>query len=130
VFGFCNRRCYRLAPRIKGLKDRKVFVGEKPCPRPLVARLIGGTGETAAIPPQRVVLVRLKTPIETGPGVPFVILRNPAAARADNAPSRVSRTIGRLDRALSTLTRTRVNNRRAASDERLLRGRALRFDHV
>jgi hypothetical protein len=83
VFGLCHLLGYRCAPRIKDLKDRKLYTVEKPSTWPLLAPLIGDTVETAAILGQWAELMRLKASIETGAVVPSVILRKLAAAGAN-----------------------------------------------
>ena len=103
VFGLCHLLGYRFAPRIKDLKDRKLYTVEKPGNWPLLAPLIGDTVETAAILGQWAELMRLKASIETGAVVPSVILRKLAAAGAGNVLSRALRALGRIERTLFTL---------------------------
>lgn len=103
VFGLCCLLGYRFAPRIKDLKDRKLYTVEKPSSWPLLAPLIGDTVETAAILGQWTELMRLKASIETGAVVPSIILRKLAAAGAGNALSRALRALGRIERTLFTL---------------------------
>ncbi len=103
VFGLCHLLGYRFAPRIKDLKDRKLYTVEKPSTWPLLAPLIGDTVETAAILGQWAELMRLKASIETGAVVPSVILRKLAAAGAGNALARALRSLGRIERTLFTL---------------------------
>jgi TnpA family transposase len=103
VFGLCHLLGYRFAPRIKDLKDRKLYTAEKPGTWPLLAPLIGDTVETAAILGQWTELMRLKASIETGTVVPSVILRKLAAAGAGNALARALRALGRIERTLFTL---------------------------
>jgi TnpA family transposase len=103
VFGLCHLLGYRFAPRIKDLKDRKLYTAEKPTDWPLLAPLIGDTVETAAILRQWAELMRLKASIEAGAVVPSVILRKLAAAGAGNALSRALRALGRIERTLFTL---------------------------
>ena len=59
-------------PRIKDLKDRKLYTVEKPTNWPLLVPLIGDTIETAAILRQWAELMRLKASIEAGAVVPSV----------------------------------------------------------
>jgi TnpA family transposase len=73
VFGLCHLIGYRFAPRIKDLKERKLYTIEKPSTWPLLAPLIGDTVEAATILGQWTELMRLKTSIETGAVVPSVI---------------------------------------------------------
>ena len=103
VFGLCHLLGYRFAPRIKDLKDRKLYTVEKPANWPLLAPLIGDTVETAAILKQWAELMRLKASIEAGAVVPSVILRKLAAAGGGNALSRALRALGRIERTLFTL---------------------------
>lgn len=103
VFGLCRLLGYRFAPRIKDLKDRKLYTVEKPTNWPLLAPLIGDTVETTAILGQWAELMRLKASIEAGAVVPSLILRKLAAAGAGNALSRALRALGRIERTLFTL---------------------------
>lgn len=103
VFGLFHLLGYRFAPRIKDLKDRKLYTVEKPGTWPLLAPLIGDTVDTAAIVGQWIELMRLKASIETGAVVPSVILRKLAAAGAGNVLSRALRALGRIERTLFTL---------------------------
>ena len=103
VFGLCHLLGYRFAPRIKDLKDRKLYTIEKPAAWPLLAPPIGDTVETAAILGQWVELMRLKASIEAGTVVPSVILRKLAAAGAGNTLARALRALGRIERTLFTL---------------------------
>ena len=86
VFGLCHLLGYRFAPRIKDLKDRKLYTVEKPSTWPLLAPLIGDAVDAAAILGQWTELMRLKASIETGAVVPSVILRKLAAAGAGQRP--------------------------------------------
>jgi TnpA family transposase len=49
VFGLCHLLGFRFAPRIKDLKDRKLYTIEKPDTYQLLEPLIGDTVETAAV---------------------------------------------------------------------------------
>lgn len=103
VFGLCHLLGYRFAPRIKDLKDRKLYTTDKPSAYPLLEPLIGDTVESAAIASQWGELLRLKASIEAGVVVPSVILRKLAAAGGRNALSRALRALGRIERTLFTL---------------------------
>jgi len=103
VFGLCHLLGFRFAPRIKDLKDRKLYAIEKPGTYPLLEPLIGDTVETAAVISQWAVLMRLKASIQAGRVMPSVILRKLAAAGAGNALSRALRALGRIERTLFTL---------------------------
>jgi TnpA family transposase len=103
VFGLCHLLGYRFAPRIKDLKDRKLYMMEKPATWPLLEPLAGGMVETAVMVNQWTELMRLKASIETGAVIPSVILRKLAAAGPGNALSRALRALGRIERTLFTL---------------------------
>jgi TnpA family transposase len=94
---------FRFAPRIKDLKDRKLYAIEKPGTYPLLEPLIGDTVETSALVNQWAVLMRLKASIQVGTVMPSVILRKLAAAGAGDALSRALRSLGRIERTLFTL---------------------------
>jgi TnpA family transposase len=103
VFGLCHLLGFRFAPRIKDLKDRKLYAIEKPGTYPLLEPLIGDTVETAAVVSQWAVLMRLKASIQAGTVMPSVILRKLGAAGAGNTLSRALRALGRIERTLFTL---------------------------
>jgi TnpA family transposase len=103
VFGLCHLLGFRFAPRIKDLKDRKLYTVEKASTYPLLEPLIGELVDTGAIATQWAELARLKASIEAGSVAPSVILRKLAAAGAGNALSRALRAVGRIERTLFTL---------------------------
>jgi TnpA family transposase len=103
VFGLCHLLGFRFAPRIKDLKDRKLYTIDKPSTYPLLEPLIGDAIETPAITSQWAELLRLKASIQAGVVVPSVILRKLAAAGGGNSLSRAVRALGRIERTLFTL---------------------------
>ena len=103
VFGLCHLLGHGFAPRIKDLKDRKLYTIEKPGTYPLLEPLIGDAVDVAAIVAQWPELIRLKRSIEAGTTVPSVILRKLSAAGPGNALSRALRALGRIERTLFTL---------------------------
>jgi TnpA family transposase len=103
VFGLCCLLGFLFAPRIKDLKDRKLYTIEKPGTYPLLEPLIGGVLDPAAIIGQWPELLRLKASIEAGAVLPSVILRKLAAAGPGNNLSRALRTLGRIERTLFTV---------------------------
>ena len=103
VFGLCHLLGYRFAPRIKDLKDRKLYTVEKPATYPQLEPLIGDAVDVAAIVVQWPELIRLKRSIEVGTTIPSVILRKLSAAGPGNALSRALRALGRIERTLFTL---------------------------
>jgi TnpA family transposase len=103
VFGLCCLLGFQFAPRIRDLKDRKLYTIEKPGTYPLLEPLIGEAIDPAAIIGQWPELMRLKVSIEAGAVLPSVILRKLAAAGPGNGLSRALRTLGRIERTLFTL---------------------------
>jgi TnpA family transposase len=103
VFGLCHLLGFRFAPRIKDLKDRKLYTINRPSTYPLLEPLIGDMIETTAITNQWAELMPLKASIQAGVVVPSVILRKLAAAGGGNALSRALRALGRTERTLFTL---------------------------
>jgi TnpA family transposase len=103
VFGLCHLLGFRFAPRIKDLKERKLYTIEKPGTYPLLEPLIGETIDPAVITAQWSELTRLKASIEAGTVLPSVILRKLTAAGPANALSRALRALGRIERTLFTL---------------------------
>jgi TnpA family transposase len=85
IDGLCHLLGFRLARRIKNLKERNLYATLKPATYPLLDPLIGGTVETAAIIDQWPALMPLKASIQTGMVAPSVILRKLAAAGPGNA---------------------------------------------
>ncbi len=103
VFGLCHLLGYGFAPRIKDLKDRKLYTIEKPGTYPLLEPLIGDAIDVGAIGAQWPELMRLKRSIEAGTTIPSVILRKLSAAGPGNSLSRALRALGRIERTLFTL---------------------------
>jgi TnpA family transposase len=124
VFGLCCLLGFLFAPRIKDLKDRKLYTVEKPGTYPLLEPLIGGAIDLAAIIGQWTELMRLKASIEAGALLPSAILRKLAAAGPGNALSRALRMLGRIERTLFTLQWLSDPNLRQRSHAGLNKGEA------
>ena len=103
VFGLCCLLGILFAPRIKDLKERKLYTIEKPSTYPLLEPLIGEVIDPAAVIGQWSELMRVKASIESGAVLPSVILRKLAAGGPGNALSRALRALGRIERTLFTL---------------------------
>lgn len=103
VFGLCHLLGFRFAPRIKDLKDRKLYSVQRPGTYPILEPLIGGMVDTKAIAGQWRQLQRLAASIQAGRVAPSVILRKLAAAGPDNALARALQAVGRIQRTLFTL---------------------------
>jgi TnpA family transposase len=103
VFGLCHLLGYSFAPRVKDLRERKLYAIEKPARYPLLEPLLGDPVDTAAIARGWPELVRVKASIEAGAVAPSVILRRLAAAGTGNTLSRALRAVGRIERTLFVL---------------------------
>ena len=103
VFGMCHLLGHRFAPRIKDLKDRKLYAIEKPDTYPVLKPLIGEAVDTAAIIRGWGELQRVRASIEAGAVAPSTILRKLAAAGPDNILGQALRAVGRIERTLFTL---------------------------
>ncbi|WP_239003302.1 Tn3 family transposase [Rhodovastum atsumiense] len=103
VFGLCHLLGYSFAPRIRDLRERKLYAIEKPNRYPPLEPLIGDPIDTAAIIRGWSELVRVKASIEAGVVAPSVILRRLAAAGAGNTLARALRASGRIERTLFVL---------------------------
>jgi TnpA family transposase len=103
VFGLCCLLGFLFAPRIKDLKERKLYTIEKPSTYPLLEPLIGEAIDPAAVIGHWNELMRVKASIEAGAVLPSVILRKLAAAGPGNALSRALRALGRIERTMFTL---------------------------
>ncbi|HTT81818.1 MAG TPA: Tn3 family transposase [Stellaceae bacterium] len=124
VFGLCCLLGFLFAPRIKDLKERKLYTIEKPSTYPLLEPLIGEAIDPAAVVGQWSELMRIKASIESGAVLPSVILRKLAAAGPCNALSRALRALGRLERTLFTLQWLSDPNLRQRSHAGLNKGEA------
>ncbi len=93
----------RFAPRIKDLKDRKLYAIEKADTYSVLKPLIGEAVDTAALVRDWGELIRVRASIEAGAVAPSTILRKLAASGPDNALSRALRALGRIERTLFTL---------------------------
>jgi len=103
VFGLCHLLGHRFAPRIKDLKDRKLYAIEKPDTYPVLKPLIGDAVDTAALVRGWAELLRVRASIEAGAVAPSTILRKLSAAGQNNALSQALRALGRIERTLFTL---------------------------
>ena len=103
MFGLCHLLGFRFAPRIKDLKDRKLYSIQRPATYPILEPLIGGVLDTKVIAGQWLQLQRLAASIKAGRVAPSVILRKLAAAGPDNALARALQAVGRIERTLFTL---------------------------
>jgi TnpA family transposase len=102
VFGLCHLLGYGFAPRIKDLKDRKLYTIEKSGTYPLLEPLIGDAVDVAAM----VAMARADPPQTVDRGGHHHPVVDPVQAvggRPGNALSRALHALGRTERTLFTL---------------------------
>ena len=73
VFSLCHPLGYRVAPRIKDLKDRKCYGVEKPDTYPVLKPLIRDAVDTTALVRGWAELLRVRASIEVGAVAPSTI---------------------------------------------------------
>src|SRR5271165_7178269 len=103
VFGLCQLLGFRLAPRIRDLADRRLYVVGARGAHKALDPVIGGTIDLRVIADNWDEILRLAASIKAGTVTPSAILRRLAAYPRQNALAKALREIGRLERTLFTL---------------------------
>jgi TnpA family transposase len=103
VFGLCHLFGFRFAPRIRDIKERKLYLlpGQK-APESLKP-IVGGVIDTGHITAHWDELLRLATSIRTGTTTSSAILKKLSAYPRQNGLAKALREIGRIERTLFTL---------------------------
>ena len=127
VFGLCQLFGFRFAPRIRDIKERKLYLlPDQKAPASL-APLVGGVIDREHIAVHWDQLLRLATSIRTGTTTSSAMLKKLSAYPRQNGLAKAVREIGRIERTLFTLVmwnmavkrKTKVERRfRAGSDQR------------
>ena len=103
VFGLCHLFGFRFAPRIRDLKERKLYLlPEQKAPTSLKP-IVGGVIDTEHITAHWDELLRLATSIRTGTTTSSAILKKLSAYPRQNGLAKALREIGRIERTLFTL---------------------------
>lgn len=100
VFGMCHLEGFRFAPRIRDLKNRKVFTIEKPSRYKDLAPLIGGTVRVKQIETHWEEVLRLASSVSTGTVTASLILGKLAAYPRRNGLAWALKEIGKIERSL------------------------------
>ena len=100
VFAMCHLLGFRFAPRIRDLKDRKIFTIDKPSCYKDLAPLIGGTVRTGQIATHWDEVLRLTTSVRTGTVTASLILGKLAAYPRRNGLAWALKEIGKIERSL------------------------------
>lgn len=103
VFALMHLLGFRFAPRIRGLKDRRLYSPGLPSAYPTLEPLLVGQFDTHRIRAHWDEILRLATSIRTGTVTASLILRRLAAYSRQNSLAKALRDLGRLERTLFTL---------------------------
>ena len=104
TFALAHLLGFGFAPRIRDLKDRKLFLLEKPTAFPILGPLVGGIADTNTMRHQWGEFMRLAISLKSGSeATPSEFLRKLGAAGPTNVLSRGLLGLGRLERAQFTL---------------------------
>ena len=103
VFAMCRLLGFRFAPRIRDLKEKRLYVLPGMTVPPELASLVAGTINLRAISDHWFELLRLAMSIKTGTVTASVILRKLAAYPRQNGLALALRELGKLERTLFTL---------------------------
>ena len=103
VFAMCRLLGFRFAPRIRDLKEKRLYVLPGMTVPPELASLVAGTINLRAISDHWFELLRLAMSIKTGTVTASVILRKLAAYPRQNGLAHALRELGKLERTLFTL---------------------------
>ena len=103
VFGLCHLFGFRFAPRIRDLKDRRLYLFPGQTPQPILDPLVGGFVDVHQITAHWNDILRLATSIRSGTVTASAILQKLSAYPRQNGLAVALREIGRIERTLFTL---------------------------
>lgn len=103
VFGLCHLLGFRFAPRIRNVRDTKLFSIEKPSSYSTLTPLIGGTVNTKQIAAHWDEILRLATSIKHGTVTASLMLRKLGSYPRQNGLALALRELGRIERTLFLL---------------------------
>ena len=103
VFARCRLLGFRFAPRIRALKEKRLYLWPGMTVPPEFASLVAGAINVRAISDQWFELLRLALSIKTGTVTASVILRKLAAYPRQNSLALALRELGKLERTFFTL---------------------------
>ena len=103
VFAMCRLLGFRFAPRIRALKEKRLYLLPGMTVPPEFASLVAGATNVRAISDQWFELLRLAMSIKTGTVTASVILRKLAAYPRQNSLALALRELGKLERTFFTL---------------------------
>jgi TnpA family transposase len=103
VFGLCHLFGFRFAPRIRDMKERKLYLLPGQRAPASLKPVIGGAIDTEHITAHWNELLRLATSIRTGTTTSSAILKKLSAYPRQNGLAKALREVGRIERTLFTL---------------------------
>ncbi|MDQ2802514.1 MAG: Tn3 family transposase [Pseudomonadota bacterium] len=103
VFALCTLLGFLFAPRIPGLKHRRLYSFGKPSDYPALEPLIAGRINVELIRSHWAEILRIVASIRAGTVAPSVIMRQLASYPRQNGVAAALRELGRLERTLFTL---------------------------
>ena len=124
VFGLCHLFGFRFAPRLRDLKDRRLYLLPGQQADRLFEPLIGGTVNLDHLEAHWDELLRLATSIRSGTVTASVMLKKLAAYPRQNGLAVALRELGRLERTLFTLAWFRSLDLRRRAHAGLNKGEA------
>ena len=103
VFALCSLLGFQFAPRIPGLKHRRLYTFGKPSDYPTLEPLIAGRINVDLIRAHWSEILRVVASISTGTVTASLIMRQLASYPRQNGVAAALRELGRLERTLFTL---------------------------
>jgi TnpA family transposase len=103
VFALCTLLGFQFAPRIPGLKNRRLYSFEKPSAYPTLDPMIAGCVNVALIRAHWDDILRIVASLRAGTVTASLIMRQLAAYPRQNGVAAALRELGRLERTLFTL---------------------------
>jgi TnpA family transposase len=103
IFALCHLLGFRFAPRLRDIRDRRLYLLPGVIADPVIAPLVGGTIDVTHTQAHWDELLRLATSIRAGTVTASAMLRRLAAFPRQNGLAVSLREIGRLERTLFTL---------------------------
>jgi TnpA family transposase len=103
VFGLCHLFGFRFAPRIRDIKERKLYLLPDQKASTRLKPIVGGVIDTEHVTANWDELLRLGTSIRIGTTTSSVILKKLSAYPRQNGLAKALREIGRIERTLFTL---------------------------
>jgi TnpA family transposase len=103
VFGMCHLLGFRFAPRVRDLKERRLYVVDRHADYGPLMPLVGGPVRLPVVEEAWDELLWLAASVRTGTAAPSTLFRRLAAYPRQNQLAKALREVGRVERTLATL---------------------------